>query len=57
MTKRMLKTLEKTKFADSPIIAVAANPGAAEQVKGLSIINIKVFQEQFKSYQTFKLLF
>nr|AGP03156.1 selenocysteine-specific elongation factor [Amblyomma maculatum] len=29
-TKRLKKTLEKTKFADAPIISVAANPGGAE---------------------------
>ena len=32
MTKRMVKTLEKTRFANCPIVAVAANPGALEQV-------------------------
>uniref|UniRef100_A0A7M5VGU5 Selenocysteine-specific elongation factor n=2 Tax=Clytia hemisphaerica TaxID=252671 RepID=A0A7M5VGU5_9CNID len=30
MTKRMLKTLENTKFANSTVIAVAANVGASE---------------------------
>ncbi|XP_022081004.1 selenocysteine-specific elongation factor-like [Acanthaster planci] len=30
MTKRMLKTLENTKFADCPIIAVAAKPGGPD---------------------------
>ncbi|KAF6027844.1 EEFSEC [Bugula neritina] len=30
VTKRMLKTLENTRFSGSPIVAVAANPGAAE---------------------------
>jgi len=30
MKKRMLKTLENTKFANSPVIAVAANVGASE---------------------------
>ncbi|GAB1603062.1 selenocysteine-specific elongation factor-like [Argonauta hians] len=30
MTKRLLKTLESTKFAKSPIIAVSANPGGSE---------------------------
>lgn len=30
MKKRMSKTLENTKFANSPIIAVAANVGAGE---------------------------
>lgn len=30
MTKRLKKTLEKTKFADAAVIPVAANPGGAE---------------------------
>ena len=30
MTKRMLKTLENTKFANSPVVAVAAKPGGPE---------------------------
>ena len=43
MSKRMLKTLERTRFANSPIVAVAANPGSADQVNmstQLSIDNI-----------------
>ena len=30
MTKRMLKTLENTRFAGSPVIPVAAKPGGHE---------------------------
>ena len=30
MTKRILKTLENTRFVGSPVIAVAARPGANE---------------------------
>ncbi|XP_029640997.1 selenocysteine-specific elongation factor-like isoform X1 [Octopus sinensis] len=30
MTKRLLKTLEPTKFAKAPVIAVSANPGGTE---------------------------
>ena len=30
MKKKMWKTLENTKFADSPIVAVAAKPGGPE---------------------------
>ena len=30
MKKRLLKTLEPTKFANSPIVAVAAKPGGPE---------------------------
>lgn len=33
MTKRLKKTLEKTKFADAAIIPVAANPGGAENAE------------------------
>lgn len=36
VTKRMLKTLENTRFSGSPIVAVAANPGAAENVSLLN---------------------
>jgi len=30
MTKRLLKTLENTRFAGSPVIPVAAKPGGPE---------------------------
>jgi len=32
MSKRLAKTLEPTLLNGSPVVAVAANPGAAEQV-------------------------
>ncbi|XP_064458236.1 selenocysteine-specific elongation factor-like isoform X2 [Ornithodoros turicata] len=34
MKKRILKTLEKTRFAGSPVVAVAAKPGGAENDGG-----------------------
>ncbi|KAH9512437.1 hypothetical protein Btru_039583 [Bulinus truncatus] len=37
MKKRMLKTLETTRFSDSPIIAVAAKPGGPEAPEGEAI--------------------
>ncbi|XP_037527715.1 selenocysteine-specific elongation factor isoform X2 [Rhipicephalus sanguineus] len=50
MTKRLKKTLEKTKFADAAVVPVAANPGGAEVVE---IPSLKV-TKKVKSIQMFR---
>uniref|UniRef100_A0A224YYR3 Selenocysteine-specific elongation factor n=1 Tax=Rhipicephalus zambeziensis TaxID=60191 RepID=A0A224YYR3_9ACAR len=40
MTKRLKKTLEKTKFAEAAVVPVAANPGGAETVEPASALGL-----------------
>lgn len=37
MSKRIRKQLEKTKFFDSPIVAIAANPGGSDDNNQLNV--------------------
>jgi len=36
MSKRIQKTLEKTKFSNAPIVAVSANPGGSNENKDVN---------------------
>ena len=56
MTKRLLKTLENTRFAGSPVIPVAAKPGGPE-VRSLSFNILKPFSQTDVCYYNFVLIF
>ncbi|XP_063797242.1 selenocysteine-specific elongation factor [Pseudophryne corroboree] len=49
MTKRMLKTLENTKFHGSPVISVAAKPGGPEAPESVTAQGVSELIELLKS--------
>lgn len=50
MKKRMLKTLDATKFANCPMVAVAAKPGGPE-VGGISKKYLKLIFDIILNFQ------
>lgn len=49
MSKRLLKTLENTKFANSPIVAVAANPGTGDSLNQAIADNLSISDDASKT--------